>query len=480
MTHCFKKVLLYFGVGALVSTLMLFAGGCTEVNDKLGGDIVPPGQQMEVEFASFESGMQTYLTLTDSVATSGLDYAYFGNISEEGFGSTRASALVQFDYATRSDTIYYANRGSVADSMIMVCMMKTLGGDTLKEQSFDVYRLKERLRRDTVYYNGLEYRRIIDEKPMFRFTYSGKPYGGDNYDTLHLKVADEKLAKEFMDELWGVDTLLYESDSLFLEKFNGLCITPSDSSPQDAAIYGLNLQWDSSYGPSSFLICFGHDYLLESPDQVEDQIMRAYHITNNTSNSKQSAVTAVEHDYSTTTFESMINLNPQPDEKLQNPTGECYVQGLFGVTTTIEFEEEFLTKLRALKPEGKEIFINQAMLYVGMADEDYTLFDTAPERLGSYLHYASLTPVADYNYYMEESYGSTLSYGGYLNRSHYNYSMDISIYMQQLLLDQEGVDPRLTLGMGAYDFLDIASVKLSGAGGSVPVRLDVTYTILGK
>ena len=88
--------------------------------------------------------------------------------------------------------------------------------------------------------------------------------------------------------------------------------------------------------------------------------------------------------------------------------------------------------------------------------------------------------MADYNYYIEESYGSELSYGGNLNRSHYNYSMDIAIYIQQLLLDQEGVDPRITLGMGAYDFLKVANVKLSGVGGRVPIKLDVAYTIIGK
>ena len=479
MTQYSKKITT-FGVGALVSALMLFFGSCTEVNDKLGGSIVPPGQQLDVEFASFESGMQTYLTLTDSIATSGLDYAYFGTLSEEGMGTTRASALFQFDYATRTDTIHYADRGSVPDSMILVCMMKTLGGDTLKTQSFDVYRLKELLRPDSVYYNGLDYRSMLGEAPMFKFNYSGRPHGGDTYDTLRLEVADKRLAEEFLNELWNVDTLLYETDSLFMQKFNGLCVTPSGTSPKDAAIYGMNLQWDSSYGPSSYLILFGHDYKLDTPDEVEDHIMRAFQITNSTQYAEQASVTAVEHDYSTTTFESMINLNPQPDQQLQNPTSECYVQGLFGVTTTIEFEKDFLDALRALKPEGKEIFINQAMLYVGMAEEDYLLFDAAPDRLGSYLHYASLTPVADYNYYIEESYGSELSYGGKLNRSHYNYSMDIAIYIQQLLLDQEGVDPRITLGMGAYDFLKVANVKLSGVGGRVPIKLDVAYTIIGK
>ena len=53
--------------------------------------------------------------------------------------------------------------------------------------------------------------------------------------------------------------------------------------------------------------------------------------------------------------------------------------------------------------------------------------------------------------------------------------MDFAIYMQQLIQGVEGIAPRVTLGMTAYEYLDPGVVKL--AGGTVKVV--VTYTLLG-
>lgn len=481
----FSKEIAFRSVGivAMSALLLLFFASCTEVNDNLGVNIVPPGQQMEVSFASFEEGIESYLTYTDSISTGNLDYAYFGQMTDPLYGSkTRASAMVQFAYSIHSDTVAYDDRESMPDSMALLLSMKTLGGDTLKEQTFDVYRLRKLLNRDSLYYNGIDYKEWIDARPMFTCTFSGKPKGSSAFDTLSLKVADGELAAEFMQELWDVDEECYDNDSLFLSKFNGLCITPSGTSPEDAAIYGLNLQWDSSDGPLSYLILYGHDYPKGSdPSLVEDEIMRAYAITNNTTYSQQRAVTAVEHDYSATLFGANINYDVQPDEALQNPVSEGYVQGALGVTTTLEFTDDFVSSLRALVPDGCNIFINQAMLYLDMADDDYTYYDYAPTRMGTYVDYAKIQAVPDYGYYYEENYDAELLYGGYLNRTFGRYEMNIALYLQQLLQDDNGeVSRRITFGMGAYDYMKEAIVKLSVMGSAHPVKIDVVYTIIGQ
>ena len=115
-------------------------------------------------------------------------------------------------------------------------------------------------------------------------------------------------------------------------------------------------------------------------------------------------------------------------------------------------------------------------MYVELADKDYLLYDYAPARLGSYLKYSTIDPVADYNYYYEANYDTTLNYGGEFNRTHGYYTMDLSVYMQQLLQGTEGVSPRVTLGMTAYEYMDPGVVKLAGTGS---VRVEVTYTLLG-
>lgn len=478
----FSKNITLKGVGSiLLSALVLFAVSCTEVDDNLGTNIVPPSQDFEVGFATIEEGVTSYLTYTDSIPTSSLDYAYFGKMTNKNYGvRTMAATLVQFDYFIHSDTITYEDRVAVPDSLAIVLGMKTVGGDTTKVQTFDIYRVTEMLKRDTTYCNGTNIAEFIDPRPLFTCTYSGKPHGvTTSFDTLSLKPTD--VGREFMQELWDVDTEKYSDSELFLEQFKGLCIAPSGSSPEDAAIYGMNLQWDSTNGPQSYLILYGHDYPKDDSAPVEDQIMRAFAITNSTTYSHQTAVTAVSHDYSNMEGGGAINYNVATDEPLENPTTRGYVQGFMGVATTLELSEEFVESLRALCPEGCNIFINKATMYVDLASDDYTLYDVAPERLGTYENYSKLRAVADYAYIYEHTYETELAYGGYLNRTFGYYSMDLSLYLQELMHDENGeVSRRMTLGMAAYDYLDDAMVALDLSGSELPIRFDITYTIIGK
>ncbi len=480
----FSKEIHFKGVGKLLlSALVLLCASCTEVNDSLGTNIVPSGQQFEVRFATLAEGIESYLTYTDSISTGGLDYAYFGKMTDQEYGSkVTSSALVQFAYSMRTDTIEYEDRERKFDSLSIVLGMKTVGGDTLKEQTFDIYRVRKMLERDSTYYNGTNIGEYIDSEPMFSCTFRGKPNGATEFDTLRLSVKNQVLAEEFIEELWG-DTTYYSNDTLFLkERFNGLCITPSGESPDDAAIYGMNLQWDASEGPMSYLVLYGHDYPAGSdPSLVEDDIMRAFAITNNTSYSYQKAVTAVEYDFSAMAGGESINYDIPRGESLENPISEGYVQGFMGVATTLELSEEFVNSLRALRPEGSSIFINKATLYVDLAEDDYALYDIAPERLGTYADYSTLYAVPDYAYLYEENYDTEIVYGGYLNRTFGYYTMDLSLYLQALLGDEnDEVTRRITLGMGAYDLLDDAIVRLDMNNENQPVRFEITYTVIGK
>ena len=85
--------------------------------------------------------------------------------------------------------------------------------------------------------------------------------------------------------------------------------------------------------------------------------------------------------------------------------------------------------------------------------------------------------MADYNYYYETNYDTALNYGGEFNRTHGWYTMDLAIYMQQLIQGTEDITPRVTLGMTAYEYMDPGVVKLAGTGS---VKVVVTYTLLGQ
>ena len=89
--------------------------------------------------------------------------------------------------------------------------------------------------------------------------------------------------------------------------------------------------------------------------------------------------------------------------------------------------------------------------------------------------------MADYGYLYEQTYDTELAYGGYLNRTFGYYSMDLALYLQELLHDENGEVPRrITLGMDAYAYLEDAMVALDLSGSELPVKFDITYTIIGK
>ena len=59
--------------------------------------------------------------------------------------------------------------------------------------------------------------------------------------------------------------------------------------------------------------------------------------------------------------------------------------------------------------------------------------------------------------------------------------MDLALYLQEVLADKDGeVSRRITLGMGAYEYMQDGMVKLSLTGSSNPVKFEITYTLIGE
>ena len=72
-------------------------------------------------------------------------------------------------------------------------------------------------------------------------------------------------------------------------------------------------------------------------------------------------------------------------------------------------------------------------------------------------------------------------YGGYLNRTKGCYTMDISMHLQQLLQDENNeMSRRVTFAFGAYDLMKEGIVALSTTGSENPIRIELTYTIIGE
>ena len=134
------------------------------------------------------------------------------------------------------------------------------------------------------------------------------------------------------------------------------------------------------------------------------------------------------------------------------------------------------------------------------------LMNDAMLRMGMYFNYyrdTKLEAISDYNYAVESSV--LLSYDGYLNRSLGCYQMDISTYIQTLMLtaaksaaenngkvdlskfvvgatEEESGDyvnlRRIYIAPDATSLYGMKRQALYGADGVAPIKLELTYTIV--
>ena len=154
--------------------------------------------------------------------------------------------------------------------------------------------------------------------------------------------------------------------------------------------------------------------------------------------------------------------------------------------------------------------INQCLLtiYVAGADYDWNVTQSRAEeltpllnksftRLGTYLNYNTLSPVIDYDYVYENTYGTEIIYNGYLDRSRGCYTLNITAHIQKLFnsirqedgtYDVSKADEKLRclyVGTEATEPYAMSESVLQGmavdeSDNSVPapIQIDLTYTLV--
>ncbi len=462
-----------FGGGAVVALFAVLTC-CTKVDDHLGLDFIPPYQSMQVCLDTISVGINTYLTKSDSIASSNSGVSYLGGLNHKKFGRTIVGSLNQYLPTYRTDTVETGGINEVPDSMWLVGTFHYIAGDTNRKQTFNVYEVIGELSNDSTYYTSFDVDGYIDPTPIFTFDMQGKP-AGTTYDTLVFKVADQVKARDFMDRLAGMERPYYLSDSLWLTKLRGLYFRPADNTPKNAAVYSMGLGLDDN---DSYIALFSHNYDPNHPSIPQDTIMRYYTFYDDVDYARSVSLTNIEHDYTGTEFAPIADYL----DDLGAPSSKVAVQGFAGMTTTLEFDDSFYDALSALIPEGYNVMINKAELVLPTTEITPDAYNHAPERVGAYTHYASRSGIVDYNWYYENEYGVNLSYGGYLNRSHGRYEADLSSYVQRMFTQAEDdqTKRRITFGMPAYHVFRGGEVELSGTGGERPIKMAITYTLYKK
>lgn len=478
----FRRMLL--PVAALAAAIGLTLGGCTKVDDTLGGNLIPDNQQMRAGYVQLPRAdelnpkkyVETRLFQTDSIVSSNITYGYMGSMLNDTLGHRSAGFLSQMVNYYKVDSGYFGYM-PIFDSAQILLKVTSFGRDSVTEQSFAVYEVvsnkyltekpiaPNKSQRDSTFY--LNFDPVAEgvynpDEPLFTFTLGGegKYPSTTSAVTLEPTEAGKKYIRRLMlqEGEYAGDYSIYSADSLkyWVEAFKGLYIAPNPEKLLTEYGKGTIFATELTY---SGLSVYGRNRVKDDPSLIKDTIGMVYYFYKDGAEFGNVSVNNVKHDYEEATIARRINIEEARETAENRPENPLvYVEGMGGVVTEMTFSPEFFAELEAEIAKGnadgknfKTLAFSQVRMSIYFNDSDYEWEKIAdgtagdilrmtdqmnayPARLGMYTNYKTLTPISDYAYIYEQNYGSsvTLAYNGKINRSRGCYVMDITGYMQQL------------------------------------------------
>ena len=478
----FRRMLL--PVAALAATIGLTLGGCTKVDDTLGGNLIPDNQQMRAGYVQLPRAdelnpkkyVETRLFQTDSIVSSNITYGYMGSMLNDTLGHRSAGFLSQMVNYYKVDSGYFGYM-PIFDSAQILLKVTSFGRDSVTEQSFAVYEVvsnkyltekpiaPNKSQRDSTFY--LNFDPVAEgvynpDEPLFTFTLGGegKYPSTTSAVTLEPTEAGKKYIRRLMlqEGEYAGDYSIYSADCLkyWVEAFKGLYIAPNPEKPLTEYGKGTIFATELTY---SGLSVYGRNRVKDDPSLIKDTIGMVYYFYEDGAEFGNVSVNNVKHGYEEATIARRINIEEARETAENRPENPLvYVEGMGGVVTEMTFSPEFFAELEAEIAKGnadgknfKTLAFSQVRMSIYFNDSDYEWEKIAdgtagdilrmtdqmnayPARLGMYTNYKTLTPISDYAYIYEQNYGSsvTLAYNGKINRSRGCYVMDITGYMQQL------------------------------------------------
>lgn len=540
-----------------VLTLTAFVGCTTTVDHTLGTEFVPSNQNLELRRRVYRAGVMsegdrqeqcqlstTRLYLTDSIRSSKMEYAYLGYERSDTFGVRRAGFMTQMVFGLSLDEERGWGYRPIFDSMTLSLFVNDYHGDTTYKQRFEVYEITSNdyfnlpEGRDTLFCINFDPKPYISQEPIFTFTYPDQERGvyvGDMESpgtctiTLQETLATDDYVKRLMfmtDEAmaengdYALDKDgIYEvgNEKEFVEQVRGVYIVPAEEqSAERGAMFSTKLS-------GSYLYLYARSRYEEDPTIIRDTTEMSYNFYIDPKYDIEAgnvSFTTVDHDFSDVTLynPSLIEASIPTLEREEVAVG--FVDGMGGVVTEVMFSDEFIQSLAdvALSRPDAVVSVNKAALsvYLDGSDYDYMVIDpmlmtpimeAAMGRLGLYTDYDNRIAITDY-LYTQESSSMQLAYDGYLNRSLACYTMDMSTYVQSLMLaaadnlledgvsvDLEKFSPdntsdeslvdlrRFYIGPAADAMFGFNREAVYGGDNGIgtnpaPITLDITYTIV--
>ncbi len=520
----FVRLVTSFVLVAVAATLTFM--GCTEVDDSLGSEFIPGNQQLKIGFRHLGDCFETRLYRTDSIRTSNIQVALLGTTRSDTFGLRQAGFYTQFTWGYCPDSTDGFGYRPIFDSIMLGYEVADFGGDTTLVRSYEVYEVIDHSfleeTKDTLYYGDFAMEPYLSAEPVFTFQFPDQSrgvYATSGSVRMYPTKAGEELIRRMM-LMEGT----YEGNNMegffdakaWVSNFKGLYFKPKEApqSGEQGAIYSLTLA-------ESGMVLYGRNRNETDPTLIQDTTISLYYFYDASAKAGNVSLNTLRHDYAESFF---AGKEFEEQSEARSLTDYCVVEGMAGIITEITFTEELFHQLEEVLEVSVDevgnhyhsLAINQAVLSIYDSETplqeyegtpfpywaiDWTDFQPDEEmiqrmeasipRLGLYSAYKGLVGISDYAYAYEETYGTALNFGGYLNRSRGCYTMDIAVHLQSLwnawnkdseALLADKAKRSVYLAPEAYSINTFRTMMAQGMsdfeGNKNSLKLEITYTLI--
>ena len=393
----------------------------------------------------------------DSVLADRIATGLVGLYKDSAFGITRSNLYVQPQLPNNSLIFGESDETFVIDSIVLSLEISGYFGDTTLPQTFDVYRLTEKLETETNYYSDTS---IATESTILgsgtftpfpnKKTTIHQPNSTGGVDTIEVNAQ----VRIPLDNNFGTDLLsksgateLSDNDN-FTDYFRGIKVSARDPgnlmNNQNAIIY--------------FLLTASNTKVALYYKSITPQADTTPKVVNFPISAASVRFNTFEHDYTGSAVETVLQ-NPG------TPSSFGYIQALAGVESVIRFPN--LTSLFKNK-----ILVNKAELIIPVASGSYDQFGVANTIIAaSRDNSGSLQFIPDF---LEEddSY-----FGGSYDENSRTYTFNIARYIQGVLNGTQDNNGLTILVRGsAVKAERVVFLSENNAGSKIHLNLYYTNT----
>ena len=425
-------------IGAIL-LLLIVVSGCQKGDPTLGINLLPGVKILETLYLPNKMPISTAIFTDTKIRVDHPQYNLLGSFNDPVFGRTDASFATQFRLPYHP--AYKVS--ALLDSIVLKMTYKKIYGDTISNQTVQVYELLSDLNLDAKYLSSFNLKNNASSELLGTSTFVPK----FRTDSLQADTTEQtvrvRLKASFANKLLLTDSLKMTSNDEFLKVFKGLYISSSPVSRRGTLV--------SINASASMIVLYYHDPVLR-----KDTLGFAYRVSANSAD-----VSSYVHDYTFARFNSNL-------DKENNLDSLIYIQPTGGIKSKVQVPSLSLWK------DSVNCAINKATLtfHVDTIMSDYRRY-SMPSRI-----YLKVINESGEEEMPADSQLSSSYYGGFYSSSTATYSFNVTQHLQQLI---KGLNDGTKHNNGFYlvhsDRNGSAQrVVLKGFRSAKPAELNITYT----